>query len=128
MNGRREVEKMVVVAKTAIPGQSEQGQSDQARGEQVDEPFKALASAQRREILRILGEEDGSSVKTCCGPGEVCACKIAERLGLAASTISHHMTLLCKAGLVRARKEGQWVYYSLHREGLDRIIEELRRF
>ncbi len=93
----------------------------------LDEAFKALASAQRREILRILGEEDGRSAKTCCEPTEVCACKMAERLGLAASTISHHMTLLCKAGLVRSRKEGQWVYYSLQREGLAKIVEELRR-
>jgi len=107
-----------MVAKTAIPG----------KGEQVDEAFKALASAQRREILRILGEEDERSAKSCCGPNEVCACKIAERLGLAASTTSHHMTLLHRAGLVRARKEGQWVYYSLHHEGLARIVDELRRF
>ncbi len=112
-----------------------------ARRVRLDEAFKALASAQRREILEILAEEDegigaeggrstagrGSSVKTCCGPSEVCACKIAERLGLAASTISHHMTLLCRAGMVRARKEGQWVYYSLHREGLARVMDELRR-
>jgi ArsR family transcriptional regulator, arsenate/arsenite/antimonite-responsive transcriptional repressor len=91
----------------------------------LDKLLRALASAQRREILRILGEATPDQGKTCCAPDELCACKLSERLGLAASTISHHMKLLCDAGLVGARKEGVWVYYTLRRDALRKVSEEL---
>ena len=93
----------------------------------LDEAFKALASEQRREILRLLGEASRSSPveKECCAPAEVCACKLAEHLGLAASTISHHMSVLRRAGLVQGRKEGLWTYYTLDRERLAQVASEL---
>lgn len=94
--------------------------------ERADKVFKALASEQRREILRILGEEAGDVSKTCCAPHEVCACKLVERLGLVASTISHHMTVLRAAGLVHARKDGQWVYYTLDRGRLSETADLLK--
>lgn len=93
----------------------------------VEGAFKALASVQRREILRILGESTPDPGKTCCGPDEVCGCRLSERLGLAASTISHHMSVLRAAGLVDARKDGSWVYYTLRREALQAVKEELDR-
>jgi ArsR family transcriptional regulator, arsenate/arsenite/antimonite-responsive transcriptional repressor len=93
----------------------------------LDEVFKALASAQRREILRILGEVTPDPGKTCCGPDEICGCKLSDRLGLVPSTISHHMTVLRRAGLVTGRRDGQWIYYSVCRDVLDRAAEELRR-
>lgn len=86
--------------------------------ERADAVFKALGSHQRREIVRMLAECGGASDKTCCEPGEVCACKFSERLDLAPSTISHHMGILRDAGLVTARKEGTWVYYTLQRDVL----------
>jgi len=39
-------------------------------------------------------------------------------VGLAPSTISHHMSVLVEAGLVDARPDGKWVYYSLRRDVL----------
>ena len=94
----------------------------------IDAAFKALSSAQRREILRILGESTPDVGKTCCAPDEVCGCKLSENLGLAASTISHHMTILRDAGLVDARKDGWWVYYTLRRDSLAAVKDELSRF
>ncbi|HEX9093902.1 MAG TPA: metalloregulator ArsR/SmtB family transcription factor [Coriobacteriia bacterium] len=91
----------------------------------LDLVFKALASEQRREILRILGECTPAPGKACCTSEEVCACVLSERLALAASTISHHMTMLRDAGLVDARKDGLWVYYTLHREVLEKAAAEL---
>lgn len=93
----------------------------------IDAAFKALASAPRREILRILGESTPEAGKTCCAPDEVCGCKLSERLGLAASTVSHHMTVLRDAGLVDARKDGWWVYYTLRRDALAAVKDELSR-
>lgn len=93
---------------------------------QLDLIFKALASDHRRGILRMLSEADLDAEKTCCAEGELCACKISERLGLSPSTTSHHMSILREAGLVTGRKEGTWTYYTLTRSGLDEAIEALR--
>lgn len=93
----------------------------------VDEVFKALASAHRRKILRILGESTPETGKTCCAADEVCACKLTDQLGLAASTVSHHMSVLRTSGLVDARKDGLWTYYTLRRDVLEEAAEELRR-
>lgn len=85
---------------------------------QLDAALKALASVPRREIMRLLLTRADEAGKTCCASGEVCACKISEHLGLAASTISHHMSALKDAGLVTGRKDGTWVYYSAERDVL----------
>lgn len=93
---------------------------------QVDAAFKALASPHRREILRMLSAASEPG-KACCGPDEVCACKIAERLSLSPSTVSFHMAALTRAGLVSGRKEGLWTYYTLRREMLDTLCVEIGR-
>ncbi|MBU6401688.1 MAG: winged helix-turn-helix domain-containing protein [Verrucomicrobia bacterium] len=66
---------------------------------------KALADANRLRMLMALRE------------GEVCVCQIAELTGLALSTVSKHLSVLYQAGLVNARKEGRWMYYSLPGKG-----------
>jgi len=52
--------------------------------------------------------------------GELCVCQIIEALGLAPSTVSKHMAILRQAGLVEARKAGQWMYYRLADESTDK--------
>jgi ArsR family transcriptional regulator len=96
--------------------------------EQVDAAFKALASEQRRQILRMLAACGSAGGRACGATDEVCACKISERLGLAPSTISHHMAALRNAGLVSARKDGTWVHYTLRREVVREIAAELLDF
>ncbi len=94
---------------------------------QLDEIFKALASEHRREILRVLSASTPVEGKTCCAADEVCACKISDHLGLSASTVSHHMSVLRTAGLVDGRKDGTWTYYTLRRDALDAAAAELKR-
>lgn len=91
----------------------------------LDRVFKALASKHRREILRVLSASTPEPGKTCCAADEVCACKITEHLGLSASTVSHHMSILRSAGLVDARRDGLWTYYTLMRDVLDQAAQEL---
>ncbi len=47
---------------------------------------------------------------------ELCACEIQAATGLTHPTISHHMSVLVKAGLVLERREGKWMYYRLSGE------------
>lgn len=45
--------------------------------------------------------------------GDVCVCEIAERVGAERSNVSRHLAVMLNAGIVRHRKEGLQVYYSL---------------
>lgn len=67
---------------------------------------KALGDSNRLEIVKMLSS------------GEKCGCKLLERFEITQPTLSHHMKVLCDCGLVNARKEGKWQYYSLNCETL----------
>jgi ArsR family transcriptional regulator len=91
--------------------------------ERLDAGLKALASAPRRALLRIVSEST-SADGSCCDT-DVCACKLSEALELAPSTISHHMSVLVGAGLVSATKRGLWVYYRLEGAALAALAAEI---
>lgn len=78
-----------------------------------------------REFYRkTLGDENRLRiVKRICRNGEVCACSLLEDLDVTQPTLSHHMRLLKECGLVNARKEGRWMYYSLNEKHLS-ILEK----
>ena len=63
--------------------------------------FKALADTTRLRILNLLLA------------GEVCVCDIHDTLGIPQPKASRHLAYLRAAGLVDARKDGQWVHYRL---------------
>lgn len=63
--------------------------------------FKALSDPTRREVLRLLSR------------GEQTAGELAERFDVTKPSMSHHFSVLKDAGLVRRRREGQQIYYSL---------------
>ena len=49
---------------------------------------------------------------------ELCACELQAATGLTHATVSHHMAVLVAAGLVRGRRQGKWMYYSLAGRGV----------
>ena len=76
--------------------------------------FHALADPTRLEILaRLAG-------------GERCVCDLVSALDAAQSRLSFHLKVLRQAGIVRARREGRWMYYSIDREALDEMAGALR--
>ena len=70
--------------------------------------FKAFCDENRLQILGLLRS------------GEKCACKLLDELQIGQSTLSHHMKILCDSGVVRGRKEGKWVHYSIDPAGAER--------
>ncbi len=68
--------------------------------------FKALGDSTRLQIVQMLSG------------GEMCACKILERFQITQPTLSHHMKILCDCGLISARKEGKWSYYTINKDVL----------
>ncbi|WP_027795147.1 ArsR/SmtB family transcription factor [Paraburkholderia acidipaludis] len=78
----------------------------------VDAIHKALANPMRREILAWLREPQAyfADQELPLDQG-VCAGKIDARCGLSQSTVSAHLAVLQKAGLVSSKRIGQWVFF-----------------
>jgi ArsR family transcriptional regulator len=57
--------------------------------------------------------------------GERCVCELMTSIGAAQSRLSFHLRTLKDAGLVSDRRDGRWVYYTLHRDALDEMTELL---
>lgn len=68
-------------------------------------------------ITKALADENRLRMLMALQGGEVCVCQLTELMGLAMSTVSKHLSVLYQAGLVNARKEGRWMYYSLPGKG-----------
>jgi DNA-binding transcriptional ArsR family regulator len=62
-------------------------------------------------VNRALSDPNRLRALLALRRGELCVCQIVELLELAASTVSRHLSVLERAGLVERRKEGRWVYY-----------------
>ena len=69
-------------------------------------------------IFKALGDENRIRILKLLRSGETCACKLLDELNIGQSTLSHHMKILCNAGIVSGRKEGKWMHYSICREGI----------
>ena len=77
----------------------------------LSEIFKALGDPTRIKILYVLMEN------------ELCVCDIATLVGMTVSAISHQLRLLRNLKIVKFRKEGKMVYYSLDDEHITRLLE-----
>ena len=73
--------------------------------------FKALADPSRLRIVNLLAN----------APEPVCVCDFVPQLGLSQGTVSFHLKKLVAVGLLEREERGTWAYYSLNREGLDRL-------
>ena len=81
--------------------------------------FHALSDPLRLQILELLRSQ------------ELCVCELCEKLSATQSKLSFHLKTLREAGLVQARQEGRWIYYSLNLSQfvvLEQYLAEYRRF
>ena len=78
------------------------------------EIFKAFADPTRLMILKLLSENES-----------MCVCKIIEELKKPQPTISHHLNILKKSGLIKARKEGTWNHYYIVNPKIKYIISTM---
>jgi len=69
----------------------------------VDVLFRAFSDRTRLRILHLLRD------------GELCVCDLIDVLQAPQAKVSRHLAYLRRAGLVSARREGLWQYYSLTR-------------
>jgi DNA-binding transcriptional ArsR family regulator len=84
--------------------------NEQNRNQAVSTVFKALGHPSRVYIVEKLKESDH------------CVCELSELIGVDMSTVSRHLSILKKAGILKDRKEGTTVYYSLVCDCLSQML------
>ena len=66
------------------------------------------------EIFKALGDEMRLAIVQMLVGKELCVCNILDAFAMSQPAISHHLKILRQAGVVRDRREGKWIYYSLN--------------
>jgi DNA-binding transcriptional ArsR family regulator len=95
-----------------------------------DRTLHAIADPTRRRILQALKDgavaaRNSSKASDERGPC-LCAGDIEARVRLSQPTISHHMAILTRAGLVEASKQGQWRWYRRNEKAIRQVVKTLR--
>ncbi len=78
--------------------------------------FKALSDPVRREILNLLKEQS------------MAAGEIASRFDLTQASVSYHLSILKKAGLIRESKKKNFIYYELNASIFQELMLYLKQF
>lgn len=76
------------------------------------------------ETFKVLGDPTRLRTVLALAKEELCVCDLAALIGVTVSAISHQLRLLRGMRLVKHRKEGKMVYYSLDDEHIENIIRE----
>lgn len=79
----------------------------------LDATLRALGDPTRREILRALRA------------GDLTAGEIASRFPMTAASVSHHLSVLKEAGLVRAERDGRNLIYSLETTVFQEFLQQM---
>lgn len=91
---------------------------DMEKLENVSELLKIIAHPIRLRILFSLGYEEK----------EKCVCELLAEMGVSQSNLSQHLSLLKLAGLVKDRRQGNMVFYSLTSNELIRSLLDVLKF
>ncbi len=75
------------------------------------------------ELFKILGDLTRIKIIWTLDNNEMCVCDIANVLNMTKSSISHQLSILKNAGIVRYRKSGKEVYYTLDDEHINKLYE-----
>jgi ArsR family transcriptional regulator, arsenate/arsenite/antimonite-responsive transcriptional repressor len=79
----------------------------------LDETLRALGDPTRREILRVLRT------------GDLTAGEISARFPMTAASVSHHLSVLKEAGLVRSERNGRNLVYSLETTVFQEFLQQM---
>lgn len=77
------------------------------------------------EIFHLMGDPSRLRIIAACMAGPICVSDIAERLGLSASLVSHHLRLLRAARILRGERRGKQIFYSAADEHISRMLADM---
>ena len=75
------------------------------------------------EFFKIIGDPTRTKILFALDQNEMCVCDIANVLGMTKSSISHQLATLRSSGIVKCRREGKEVYYTLDDEHVKQVFE-----
>jgi ArsR family transcriptional regulator len=75
------------------------------------------------ELFKVFGDSTRARILWALDEAEMCVCDVAYLLNMTQSAVSHQLRVLKQAKLVKNRKEGKIVFYSLEDEHVRQIFE-----
>lgn len=93
-----------------------------SRAEEKMKPEKTLA--QLAETFKVLGDTTRVRILDALFHEELCVCEIAALIDTSQSAVSHQLRLLRAAKLVKFRRDGKMVYYSLDDDHIVNLFEQ----
>ena len=100
------------------------GYVDELKG-LADKTMSFELAEKKSKVFRALADENRLRILCLLAAREMCVCEVMVALNLTQPTASHHLRILENVGLVKDRKKGKWVFYSVsHQE----LVENVRKF
>ncbi len=84
--------------------------------EKVQEELDALAG-----LLRVLAEPNRLRVLALLMQRETCVCELLPAMGISQPLLSHHLSVLAEARVIRSRRQAQRIFHSIVPEALGRL-------
>jgi len=81
---------------------------------------------QLTELNNVLSDPNRIRLLSACLDRERCVCQLVELLDLSNASISKHLSMLKRAGLLDSRKEGRWVHYRSPESPTDLVRDSLK--
>ncbi len=78
--------------------------------------LRAAGHPVRVSILELLRDQGATPVNSICG-----------KLKIEQSLTSHHLNLLTKAGFIKGKREGKFIFYSLHSKELNGLLDIVKK-
>lgn len=82
------------------------------------------------DFFKLFGDSTRIKILMALGTGEMCVCDIGETLNMTPSAVSHQLRVLKGGDLVRSRRDGKSIFYSLSDEHvkimIDAALEHIR--
>lgn len=103
--------KVVPCCAPVLEGRLTKGDADQ-----LAEAFKAISDPARLRLLSFIASQPS---------GEACVCHLMKPLGLSQPTVSHHLRILFRAGILDRERRRTWVFYRIVPERLAALRDVL---
>jgi len=88
----------------------------------ANELMSVESAAKKSNVFKALADETRLRILSLLTVREMCVCEVMVALDLTQPTASHHLRILENVRLVKHRKEGKWVFYSLSEPSLIRKL------
>ncbi len=87
--------------------------------------FKGCSMRELTKLLKALSDESRLRVLTLLLEKECCVCEVMQAMNISQSKASRALTALYDAGILRQRKDGRWVIYSIDKEGMKKYMNDI---